>query len=271
MIFQDKSSISTIGSGEEDRNMSQIPQIRLSRHKGIFITGIDTNVGKTILTATLGVALQKQGFRLGVMKPVETGIRQSTSELEADGLRLQRILSTDDPSDIVTSYQFADPLAPLAASRRVQQPIDFDRIKNRYQELSRTFDLLLVEGAGGVMVPLTEQHMVRDLISFLGLPCVVVCRPTLGGINHTLLTLEALRDRKIQVLAIALNHTTSPPTSDIEQLQLESTSQLIRELSRTPVVGPLPFEPLLATDWNQGVTNLVDDPAITQLIEILRT
>ena len=108
--------------------MSQIPQIRLSRHKGIFITGIDTNVGKTILTATLGVALQKQGFRLGVMKPVETGIHQSTSELEADGLRLQRILSTDDPSDIVTSYQFADPLAPLAARIRIMKNGDVDSI-----------------------------------------------------------------------------------------------------------------------------------------------
>ena len=109
--------------------MSQIPQIRLSRHKGIFITGTDTNVGKTILTAALGVALQKQGFRLGVMKPVETGIHQSTSELEADGLRLQRILSSDDPSHIVTSPSLQTSAALFAFPRVIYRVDDAERVR----------------------------------------------------------------------------------------------------------------------------------------------
>ncbi len=251
--------------------MSKTPQITPARNRGMFITGTDTHVGKTVVTTALGVALKKKGLRLGVMKPVETGICPSRREPETDSSRLLRVLAIVDPPDVVTPYQFSDPLSPLAASRKAQQPIDFERIKNLYQELSRNCDLLLVEGVGGVMVPLTEQQTVRDLIVYLELPCVVVSRPTLGSVNHTLLTLEALRDRKIQVLAIVLNQTTSALRSEVEQLQYESTSQLIRELSGIPVVGPIPFEPLLETDWEQGIRQLTEDPAITQLMTILRT
>jgi dethiobiotin synthetase len=247
--------------------MNQTSQNTLSNHRGLFITGVDTNVGKTLITAALGVALQRGGSRVGIMKPIETGIEQSDSD--ADGIRLKQILSVKDPSNVVTSYQFPDPLAPLAASRQANQTIDFDRIKNGYHELSKTYDLLLVEGAGGVMVPLTEHHMVRDLISFLELPCIVACKPTLGGVNHTLLTLEALRNHKIRILAVILNQTT-PPTTDTEQLQVESTSQLIREFCNMPVVGPVLFEPMLTTDWEQGVIKLADDPAISELIELLQ-
>ncbi len=251
--------------------MRKTPQRRHSIPSGIFITGTDTNVGKSVLTASMGVALQKLGLRLGIMKPVETGMNQSSHGIETDGWRLRRVLAAKETCDVVTLYQFPDPLAPLAASRKTQQPIDYELIKNRYQDLSRNCDFLLVEGAGGVMVPLTAQKTVRDLIVYLNLPCVVVSRPTLGSVNHTLLTLEALRDRKIPVLAIVLNQSTSDLPGEVEQLQIESTSQLIRELSGVPVVGPVPFEPLIETDWEQGVRKLSDDPAITQLMTILRT
>ena len=250
--------------------MSKTPQRRHSIPSGIFITGTDTDVGKSVLTASMGVALQKIGLRLGVMKPVETGVNQLSHGFETDGWRLRKVLAGEETCDVVTLYQFPDPLAPLAASRNTQQPIDFKLIKNLYQELSRNCDRLLVEGAGGVMVPLTERQTLRDLIVYLELPCIVVSRPTLGSVNHTLLTLEALRDRKIPVLAIVLNQTTSALPDEVEQLQIESTSQLIRELSGVPVVGPVPFEPLLETDWEQGVRNLTNDPAITQLVEIFQ-
>ncbi len=250
--------------------MSKTPQFTPGRNRGIFLTGTDTHVGKTVLTAALGVTLKKKGLRLGVMKPVETGIHPSRPALETDSSRLHRLCATDDCSEWVTLYQFSNPIAPLAASRKAQQPIDYELIKNRYQELSRNCDLLLVEGVGGVMVPLTEQQTVRDLIVHLELPCIVVSRPTLGSVNHTLLTLEALRYRKIQVMAVVLNQTTSALRSKVEQLQTESTSQLIRELSGVPVVGPIPFEPLIETDWDQGVRNLTEDPAIPQLLSILR-
>lgn len=268
-MSQGKSLISTIVSGNKHQTMSQPSQNTLSRHSGIFMTGVDTNVGKTMLTAALGLALKRRASRVGVMKPIETGISQLDSPHNADGIRLKQVLSLEDPSNLSTPYQFPNPLAPLAASRQANQTIDFNRIKNGYLELSQTYDILLVEGAGGVMVPLTEHHMVRDLISFLDLPCIVVCKPMLGGVNHTLLTLEALRNKKIRILAVIVNQTT-PPTTDTEQLQVESTSQLIREFSNTPVVGPVLFEPMLATDWEEGVKKLADDPAFAELMEILQ-
>lgn len=249
--------------------MNETPPENISQTRGIFITGTDTNIGKTIVTASLSVTLKNKGVHLGVMKPVETGIGHSREEPKTDSSRLQSLLASENHKHLVTPYSFLEPLAPLVASRREHRPIDFALIKDRYQRLSQNCNFLLVEGAGGVMVPLTEQQTVRDLISFLELPCIVVSRPTLGGVNHTLLTIQALHDQGIQVLAVMLNHTMSPQSSEIEQLQIESTIQLIRELSRVPVLGPLPFESQLKTNWEQGVSILANNPAIIQLTEML--
>lgn len=249
--------------------MNETPTDNISQPSGIFITGTDTNVGKTVVTASLAFALKRQGIHLEIMKPVETGILHSGEDPQADGSRLQSVLSTHHPIPLVTPYSFSDPLAPLAASRHAHQPIDFTLIKDRFQKLSTTCDFLLVEGVGGVMVPLTEHQTIRDLISFLGLPCLVVSRPQLGGVNHTLLTVEALRSFGISITAIVLNFTRSPQTSDVEQQQIESTIQLIRELSGVPVVGPLPFELTVETQWVQGVRKLADDPTIIRLTEMV--
>ena len=249
--------------------MKETPTDNISQPSGIFITGTDTNVGKTVVTASLAFALKRQGIHLGIMKPVETGIGPTGEGPQADGSRLQSVLSTHHPRPLITPYSFSDPLAPLSASRRANQPIDFSLIKDRFQKLSTTCDFLLVEGVGGVMVPLSEHQTIRDLISFLDLPCLVVSRTQLGGVNHTLLTVEALRSFGISITAIVLNITRSPHPSDVEQLQIESTMELIRELSGAPVVGPLPFELTVGTYWEQGVRKLADDPTIIQLTEMV--
>jgi len=127
-----------------------------------------------------------------------------------------------------------------------------------------------VEGAGGVLVPLTDKQTVGDLIGYLQLPCLVVSRPTLGSVNHTLLTVEALRNRGIQVLGLVLNHTTEPTGSEAETLQIESTIQLVHEFSEVPVVGPLPPEPLLHIDWIHGVVKLSEHLSISHLLKILQ-
>ncbi len=249
--------------------MSHTRHLSLSRPYGIFITGTDTNVGKTVITASLGIALRKQGFRLGVMKPIETGWASSGQEAESDCSRLHNLFTPEHSEDMITPYRFPDPLAPLAASRRVKRPIDVTIIKDRYQELSKNCDIVLVEGAGGVMVPLTEHQTVRDLINALQIPCIIVSKPTLGGVNHALLTLEALHTRKIEVLAMVLNHASFQTTSEIEQLQIETTIQLIRELSGAPVIGPLIFEPMLKKEWVEGVGKIANDQGITQLAELV--
>ena len=132
---------------------------------GIFITGTDTNVGKTVVTTALSLAVQKQGIKVGLMKPVETGKYPSLQNSDSNKLRLSLPPTPFPP--LSNSYQFPDPLAPLAASKRAQQPIDLSRIKTHYDEIFRKCDFVLVEGAGGLLVPLTDQFNIRDLILFL--------------------------------------------------------------------------------------------------------
>ena len=250
--------------------MSEILPHNPTRQKSIFITGNDTGVGKTAIIAALGMALHHQGFRVEVMKSIETGVETSPKDSRDDASRLQSIFKSTSPSDKGSLYQFRDPIAPLAASRREQQPIDLKLIVTRHGELLRTCDFVLVEGAGGVMVPLTTQETVRDLIRQLQVPCIVVSRPTLGSVNHTLLSLHALQDLGIEVLAVVLNQSSAPQNNNDDRLQRDSTIELIRELSHVPVVGPIAFEPLLTKEWKQGVSKLASDPAITQLTSMLK-
>ena len=235
---------------------------------GIFITGTDTNVGKTVVTTALSLTLQEQGIQVGLMKPVETG--RNLSLQDSDSTKLRQSLQPQTPPPIHSSYQFPDPLAPLSASKRAQQPIDLERIKTHYEEIRRKSELVLVEGAGGILVPLTDQFNVRDLILFLGLPVIVVTRSTLGAINHTLLTIEALRKKHIQILAIMLNQTTFLSGTEIEKMQINSTIQLIREHSGVQVFGPLLFNPIIQTHWEKGILEIAQDAEIQKLVKFLR-
>ncbi len=247
--------------------MSNNIHTRYSFPSGIFITGTDTNVGKTIVTTALSLTLQEQGIQVGLMKPVETG--RSLSFQTSDSTRLRHSLQPKTPLPIHSSYQFPDPLAPLAASKRIQQPIDLDRIKTHYQEILGKCELVLVEGAGGVLVPLTDQSNMRDLISFLELPVIVVTRSTLGAVNHTLLTIEALRKKHIPILAIVLNQSTPVAGTEIEKMQIDSTNQLIREHSGVQVFGPLLFSPLIQNHWEKGILEITQDAEIRKLVKFL--
>ena len=182
-----------------------------------------------------------------MIKPVETGVMPMHQEFEGDTSKLRSILPKGYNQDFNTGYQFAEPLAPLEASRLARQSIDFNLIKNRYQMIANTFECILVECVGGVMVPLVKKKTIRDLIHFLDLPCIIISRTMLGAVNHTLLTIEALSKKKVEVLAIVLNNPTPPSASKVEQLQIKSTIKLIQELSGVPVVGPLPYEKKIET------------------------
>ena len=234
---------------------------------GIFITGTDTNVGKTVVTTALSLAVQKQGIKVGLMKPVETGKYPSLQNSDSNKLRLS--LPPNPFPLLSNSYHFPDPLAPLAASKRAQQTIDLSQIKTHYDEIFRKCEFVLVEGAGGLLVPLTDQFNIRDLILFLKLPVVVVTKSTLGAVNHTLLTIEALQQKRIQVLAIVLNQSTLPSGTEIEKLQIESTNQLIREHSGAQVFGPLAFNPLIETHWEKGILEIAQDAEIRKLVNCL--
>jgi dethiobiotin synthetase len=234
------------------------------RNHGCFITGTDTGVGKTVVTAALALCLKQRGLRVAVMKPIETGCSKETP-FDSDAERLRTAIKTDLFLDLVSPYRFSMPLAPLDAARAAGVTIEMDHIAAAFHTLANDQDFVLVEGVGGLMVPLSEKMDVRDMMTSLRLPTLVVGRTALGGVNHALLTIEALRQRAIPVVGILLNQLLPTPNHE----QTKSTVNLIRERSGVPVFGPIPYESACQLDWMTGVGKITQDPAIHSLAEWL--
>jgi dethiobiotin synthetase len=174
--------------------------------KGIFITGTDTGVGKTYVATGIAKALRYAGIDVGVMKPAETGCSSSCGKLiPSDAQALVKAAAVRDSLSLVNPYRFRAPVAPSVASRIERKKIDPDLIIKSFRTLSQRHPFMIVEGAGGIMVPLAEGYLFLDLAEAIGLPVVIVARPGLGTINHTLLTIEVLRTRGIRIAGVVIN------------------------------------------------------------------
>ncbi|MBL8036218.1 dethiobiotin synthase [Nitrospira sp. CMX1] len=235
---------------------------------GIFITGTDTGVGKTLVTAALALHFKKQGLSVGVMKPIETGVSPSR-EAQSDAARLRAIIESDEPLGAIRPYAFELPVAPLAAAQKEGQAINLETIKKIYRLLSSRYDFMVVEGVGGVRVPITPKIGVTDLIRLLRLPVVVVGRSGLGGINHALLTIEALQRSRIPILALVLNQTESA-RSAVARLQQRTTLEILRKQAGVPVLGPLPYEPGIPGRFRPAVQHLARSAAIKKLAQLVK-
>ena len=236
--------------------------------KGLFITGTDTGVGKTAITAALAQYLQARGKTVGVMKPIETGVNKDEI-MSCDAYRLRQTGKPGQSLDSVWQYRFPDPIAPLAAANRQGEIIDLFTIQASYKKLENQYEWVLVEGVGGVMVPLTKLESVRDLIRLLNVPCLVVGQATLGGVNHLQLTLEALHTFDIQVLAVMMNQCRALTHRANEDLQVATTMELVQTLTTVPVFGPLLFEEKLKINWEEGINGLQHLDSIKQLADLL--
>lgn len=202
--------------------------------KGIFITGTDTGVGKTYVGACIAAAMRGKDIDVGVMKPAETGCSLRRGEpVPADTLALMRSAGVADPLELVNPFRFLAPLAPLVAAEREGKRVNLRKVIAAYRLLEQRHDFMIVEGAGGILVPLTMGKSYRDLAADLGLPVLIVARPGLGTINHTLLTIEALRRRSIPLAGIVINHS-APRTSGLAE---RTNPAVIERLSGVPVIG----------------------------------
>ncbi len=237
--------------------------------KGVFLTGTDTRVGKTVATAALAVALRRTGAGVGVMKPVETGSARDDTASVSDAHRLRTLCAPQENMALLNPYCFPAPVAPAEAARIAHTRIELPVILEAYRALADRHEYMLVEGVGGVLVPLTQTEDVRSLIALLGLPCLVVSRTGLGAINHTRLTLMGLRQSGIPVAGVLLNHTDADPSRDA-RIQTESTVASIRALGGAPVFGPLPFQTDMARRWADGVNVLADDAAMREVAKMVR-
>lgn len=236
---------------------------------GVFVTGTDTGVGKTFVSAALVRRLVWLGCSVGVMKPVETGVAAGSPD-HSDAARLMTAGQVNDSLELVSPYRFPLPLAPLSAASAQGQKIDQDIIVDHYEQLAARHTCMVVEGAGGLLVPMGQDWDLRDLVRRVKLPVILVGRVGLGGINHALLTLEALEHRAIPVVALVLNETDAPRSS-IQQEQQASTLALLREQTSVPVLGPLPYQPGVEAVWLDAVEGAADSLPITQLAELVMT
>jgi dethiobiotin synthetase len=235
--------------------------------RGIFIAATDTGVGKTLVTAALVVCLKQRGVDVGVMKPIETGVSRS-AKARSDGARLRRAAGCCDPMAEVSPYVFRLPVAPVSAARAEGTTLRMATIIRAFHALSQKHTFIAVEGVGGVYAPLTSSINGLDLIYQLKLPAIVVGQSGLGGINHALLTLHALRQRNIPILALVLNRRR-PVSTKTARVQEQSTVALLRRLSQVPVVGPIPYSPRVHQTWNENLVRLAGTAPIKRLARLV--
>ncbi|MCX8072319.1 MAG: dethiobiotin synthase [Candidatus Binatia bacterium] len=183
----------------------------------VFVTGTDTGVGKTTVSCGLVAALHARGLRVGVFKPAETGCSTGTDGklVPADAVRLRGFAGAVQPLEEVCPYVFAEPLAPAIAAQREGRSIDFRWLCQHITSHAGSYDLALVEGAGGWLVPLTEQLTFADLALALGAHALVVVANRLGALNHALLTVQNIRMHGARWLGYVWNHPI--PVTEVAQ------------------------------------------------------
>jgi dethiobiotin synthetase len=220
--------------------------------RGIFVTGTDTEVGKTIVASAIAATLSERGERVAVFKPVLTGLDEFGEELpDHERLRLSA-RSRQRPQEIAP-YRFKPPMSPHLAAETAGTRVKPEILLACGSRAALAGDVLVAEGVGGLMVPLTDGYLVRDLAVEFGLPLVVVARPGLGTINHTLLTIECARAARLTVAAVVLT-----PWPDVTGAMERSNREAIARsggvevvtLPRVDVSGPIgPRDDLPVERW----------------------
>lgn len=203
--------------------------------RGIFVTGTDTGVGKSIVSATLARLLRMNGVLVGVMKPVTSGCREENGVLVSDDALLLCQAAGIQFSDDIAPYRLREAIAPADAAKNDGVRVDFSTIKASFERLASAYQYVIVEGAGGLMVPLSGGLLVADLARELGLPLLVVARPGLGTINHTALTCFGAQQMGLKVAGVIVNGMPEHPG-----LAEKGASHQIGSLCGASVLGVWP-------------------------------
>ncbi len=215
--------------------------------RGYFVTGTDTAVGKTFVTCALAGLFKEIGLVVGVMKPIESGCPEGEGGnhdnilIPADAMKLKLASGSEDSMEDICPYRFAMPVSPNIAAREATQDednIELTTIKQSFDRMKKTNDIMLVEGAGGFMTPITSTKTMADLAFSIGLPLIIVAASKLGVLNHTLLTVAHARSMGLKVAGIILNHPK--PIKRTDESIVFNKSELAR-IKGIPLLGELPF------------------------------
>jgi len=223
-------------------------------NKGIFITGTDTGVGKTLVACGIARLLKSWGVNVGVMKPVATGDQEDARQLlKAAGIK--------EDLGLVNPQFFKAPLAPSVAAQLEGREVDSSAIYKAYWHLSKKYDVMVVEGAGGVKVPLGESTYIVDLIEALRLPALVVSRTALGTLNHTLLTLDALAEKKVPVTGVLFCGGSG------KTLVEKTNSEALQDHTTVQVLGSLQFDRRFEKNLDFLATKLAKLPLLVRALK----
>jgi len=205
--------------------------------KGIFVTGTDTGVGKTWIAAGLTAVLRQWGLKAVYFKPVQSGCPEENGRLVPTDARLaQELAGLKEPLKVLTPIALRLPLAPGVAAPREGTQVDLEKVAAAIRELMGRYEFLVVEGAGGLYVPLIgTRFLVLDLVHWLRLPLLVVARPGLGTINHTALTVMTARQNGLPVAGVILNRYPDKPS-----LAEQTNPEVIEAITEVPILGKIP-------------------------------
>ena len=212
---------------------------------GIFITGTDTEIGKTVIAGGLAAALKASGVNVGVMKPIASGgIEHNGRIVSEDAIFLKNTAQVDDALDLINPICLRPPLAPSVAAEIEGVSIDLRQIDDAFAQLCQRHEFIVVEGVGGIAVPICEDVLVAEMAQRFQLPLLIVARPNLGTINHTVLTVEFAKSRNLELYGIVLNASQD----ESKGLAEDTNPKELERLTHLPLLGTVPFDERLQGD-----------------------
>jgi dethiobiotin synthetase len=207
---------------------------------GLLVTGTDTGIGKTVVAGAIANWFRHQHNRVAVLKPAGSGcVRRREGLVSEDAEFLAHCADARFPLDVICPVRYAEPLAPAIAAERAKEPLDWEAVNRSIAAMSGSSDFMIVEGVGGLMVPMDERHTFLDVARWLKLPTVVVARPNLGTINHTLLTVNVLRSAGVNVAGVVINRYPAQ-NADVAS---ETNPRAIERWGKVPVLCVVPEVP----------------------------
>lgn len=204
--------------------------------KAYFIAGTDTGVGKTVITAGLAGSMRKLGVNVGVMKPIATGIPQKKGFKSSDVDIIVEASRTKDSEDLINPVFLPIATSPYDATKLLSLHVDMSLILTSFTKLLSIHDVLLVEGIGGIMTPITQNFFVIDMIKAMNIETIIVTRATLGTLNHTMMTYRLCKDYDIKIKGLVINNFDEKGT-----VAEKNALVTLHEITGLNILGVVPF------------------------------
>jgi dethiobiotin synthetase len=214
-------------------------KIEFAKHKGLFVTGTDTGVGKTLIAGAIAKILSQKGKKVGVFKPIATGCKKTKAGLVSEDAQfLASCTKSEFGLDVINPVKFEKPAAPFSCEKAENRKVDFVKIAIAYNQICSKIDYVIVEGIGGIRVPITKNVDVLGLAKAFNLPVVIVARPGLGTINHTLLTIDAIRSCGLPLAGVVISGYDKAKADFAEQ----TSPGCIAETGKTQILAVVPYD-----------------------------